>query len=389
MSQITLLAQVVQLLPRDSFKKLVKSHGSDKHSKGINSWDHLISMVFCHLTGAQSLRDIAHGLRSTLGNRSHLGLGHVPSKSSLSYINSHRNWRLFKDFYFELFEHLQSQGLPRRSSLKNIRRKLYLLDASVVPLCLSLFDWAQYRSKKGGIKLHTVLDYDGLLPVFCDLTDAKTHEVTVAREQIYPRGSVLVFDRGYTDFSWWSVLDSSGVFFITRAKDNLDYRVIKSHSIPYKDQGVILADYSVYIASQAAKNAALPHLRLIRYYDRKEQREFEFLTNQTSWTASDVAQAYKERWHIEVFFKFLKQHLKIKSFVGTTPNAVLIQVWTALICFLLLKYLQAKAQYPWAMSNLSNFLRIASFAKIPLFQWLNNPIEVEKPPPKGQIKLEL
>jgi len=238
MHQITLLAQVVQLLPRDSFKKLVRKYDSDKHSKGISSWDHLVSMVFGHLTGAQSLRDITHGLRSTLGNRSHLGLGHVPSKSSLSYINAKRPWELFKDCYFELYHHLQQDTLPQRTSLKHIRRKLYLLDATVIPLCLSLFDWAQYRTKKGGVKLHTVLDYDGFLPLFCDLTAAKTHEVTVARAQAYPRGSVLVFDRGYTDFSWWKDLDSTGVFFVTRAKDNLDYHIVKSREIPPQDWGI-------------------------------------------------------------------------------------------------------------------------------------------------------
>ena len=169
MHQITLLAQVIQLLPRDSFKKLVRKQDADKHSKGISSWDHLVSMVFCQFSWAKSLRDITDGLRSTLGNRSHLGFGRVPSKSSLSYINSKRPWQLFRDYYFEHYNHLQNEGMPMRKSLKHIRRKLFLIDASVVPLCLSLFDWAQYRTKKGGVKLHAVLDYDGMLPVFCDL----------------------------------------------------------------------------------------------------------------------------------------------------------------------------------------------------------------------------
>ncbi len=217
------------------------------------------------------------------------------------------------------------------------------------------------------MKLHTVLDYDGFLPLFCDLTAAKTHEVTVARAQAYPRGSVLVFDRGYTDFSWWKDLDSTGVFFVTRAKDNLDERIVKSREIRPQDRGVILGDHTVEIGSVAAKRANLPPLRLVRFYDQKEDRSFSFITNQKSWTAQNVAHAYQQRWHIEVFFKFLKQHLNIKSFVGTSPNAVLIQIWTSLICFLLLKYLQAKAKYNWHMSNLSNFLKIASLAKIPLF----------------------
>lgn len=389
MSQITILAQVFQLLPRDSFKKLVRKHNSDKHSKGISSWDHLVSMLFCQLTGSQSLRDITTGLLSTLGNKSHLGLGHVPRKSSLSYINAHRDWHLFQDMYFEVLDHLQGLGVPKREKLKNIKRKIFLMDASVVPLCLNLFDWAQYRSKKGGIKLRAVLDYDGLLPVFCAMTDAKTHEVTVARVHKYHRGSVLVFDRGYSDFSWWNDLDSSGVFFITRAKTNLDWRIIHEREIPHRNRDCVLGDYEVEIGSRAAKASGLIKLRYIRFYDKDQGRELDFITNQMFWTASDVALAYKERWRIEVFFKFLKQHLRVKSFVGTSVNAVMIQIWTAMIAFALLKYLQAKAAYKWNMSNLSNFLRMASFAKIHLFDWLDHPVEVEKPPPKGQIQLAL
>lgn len=221
MAQVTVLSQVLQLLPRDSFNRVVKKRQSNKHSKGISTWDHLVSMLYSHIADAQSVRDISNGLRSTLGDRNHLGVGRVPCKSSLSYLNKHHGWQVFRDYYFELYDQLRVQGLPRRAHLKNIRRNILLMNASVIPLCLSLYDWAQYRSKKGGIKLHAVLDYDGLLPVFCDLTDAKTHEVTVAREQVYPKGSVLVFDRGYTDFSWWNVLDSTGVFFYHKGEKQL------------------------------------------------------------------------------------------------------------------------------------------------------------------------
>lgn len=388
MSQITLLAQVIKLLPRDTFKKLVAKHKADKHNKGIDSWDHLVSMLYCHLAGASSLRDISNGLRSTLGNRSHMGLGSVPSKSSLSYINQKRPWQLFSDYYFTLFDALRADGLPKRHGLRNIKRKVLLLDASVISVCLNLFNWAHYRAQKGGLKVHTVLDYDGLLPTFCALTDGKTHEIKVARSLFYPKGSVLVFDRGYTDFSWWHDLDSRGIFFITRTKTNLDYRIRAENAIPHPMRHCIKGDYMVDIQSPAARRAGFTTARLIRYFDPTEQREFTFITNQTIWTAADIATAYKERWHIEVFFKFLKQHLHIKSFVGTSHNAVMIQLWTALICFLLLKYLQHKATYKWCMSNLSNFLRLASFAKINLFQWLNYPFEIEKKPPKGQLKLK-
>lgn len=388
MSQITLLGQVLQLLPRDPFKKLVKHYQTDKHNKGISSWDHMVSMIFCHIAGADSVRDISNGLRSITGNRIHLGMEAVPSKSSISYINKHRNWELFRDYYFEVLEHLKVKGMPSRSALLNIKRKIFLMDASIIPLCLNLFDWAAYRKRKGGIKLHTILDYDGLLPVFCHLTDAKTHEVTVAREQTYPKGSVLVFDRGYYDFEWFNELDSSRVFFITRTKSNLDYRIVKEREIRYKDKDVVLGDYVINIQNPKARKAGLGQLRLVRFFDSEQQREFEFLTNNFVWTASDIALAYKERWQIEVFFKFIKQNLKIKSFVGTSPNAVMIQIWSALICFILLRYLKARAAYKWHLSNLVTFIRLAAFVKIDLFKWLDEPFEKPKPPPNnGQTQL--
>lgn len=388
MSQITLLGQVIQLLPRNSFKKLVRHHQTDKHNKGISSWDHGVAMIFCHLAGADSVRDISNGLRSITGNRIHLGMEAVPSKSSVSYINKHRNWELFRDYYFAVLDHLQVKGMPGRSALRNIKRKIFLMDASVIPLCLNLFDWAAYRKRKGGLKLHTILDYDGLLPVFCHVTDAKTHEVTVARQHTYPKGSVLVFDRGYYDFEWFNELDSSKVFFITRTKSNLDYRIAEEREIRHKDKEVVLGDYVADIHNPKAREAGLGQLRLIRYYDAEQQREFEFLTNNFVWTATDIALAYKGRWQIEVFFKFIKQNLKIKSFIGTSPNAVMIQIWSALTCFILLRYLKAKAAYKWHLSNLVTFIRLAAFVKIDLFEWLNEPFEKAKPPPDdGQTQL--
>lgn len=389
MSQVTLLSQVVSLLPRHLFDRVVKKHQSDKHTKGITSWDHFISLLYCHIAKADSLRDISNGLRSTLGNRSHLGLKHVPSKSSLSYINKHRSWEVFRDFYFLLYDHFKLEGLPERDRLKNITRKLYLIDASVVPLCLSVFDWAAYRTRKGGIKLHAMLDYDGLLPVFCHMTDAKTHELMVAKEQVYPKGSVLVFDRAYIDFAWWKKLDSCGCFFVTRAKKNLDYRILAERSIKPKEKDCVIADYLIQIQSPIAMKADLGKLRLIRYYDPANDKEYEFLTNQMIWTASDVALAYKQRWEIEVFFKYIKQNVQIKSFIGTSPNAVLSQIWVGLISFLLAKHLKFKAQFKWSMANLINFLRLGTFSKVKLFDWLNYPFEVETPPPKGQLRLDL
>ena len=199
---------------------------------------------------------------------------------------------------------------------------------------------------------------------------------------------MLVFDRGYYDFEWFNELDSSRVFFITRTKSNLDYRIVKERDIRYIDKDVVLGDYVVSIHNPKARKAGLGQLRLVRYYDFEQQREFEFLTNNFIWTATDIALAYKERWQIEVFFKFIKQNLKIKSFIGTSPNAVMIQIWSALICFILLRYLKARAAYKWHLSNLVTFIRLAAFVKIDLFKWLDEPFEKTKPPPdNGQTQL--
>ena len=374
MVKVSLFSQMLNLIPRDKFDRLVSKHSSDKYQKGINSWTHLVAMLFCHIGGAASVRDISNGLTSTTGNLSHLGVDRVPCKSSLSYINKSRTAELFKAVYSMLFEHLGSSHKFARSGLSRLKRKVFLVDGGIIPLCLKVFNWASYRSQKGAVKLHTVLDYDGLLPVFVKLTDAKTHEITVAREMSFPKGSVVVADRGYLDFSWLKVLDSSGCFFVTRAKSNMAYEV-KEH---YDVKEEVLEDEDVYLTAYVSKKEYSSLLRRIRYLDSTTGKEYVFLTNNRHWDAQTVADIYKERWAIEVFFKQIKSHMKIKSFVGTSENAVLIQIWTAMIAILLFKYLKEKAQYEWHLSNLTvrraiTFIRLNLFVKIGLMQWLNSP----------------
>ena len=181
MINVNLFSQLLTLIPREKFDRLVKKHNSNKHSKGINSWTHFVSMIFCQVGGASSVRDISNGLMSTTGNIVHLGVTRVPCKSSLSYINAHRNHELFKDVYFSLLEHLQATNTFARKGLLRLKRKIFLLDASIIPLCLEMYDWANYRSTKGAVKLHAVLDYDGLMPVFAQITDGSAQEITLAR----------------------------------------------------------------------------------------------------------------------------------------------------------------------------------------------------------------
>lgn len=369
MIKVSLFSQMLAHFPREKFDGLVKKYQSDKHSKGIKSWTHLVSMLFCQIAGASSVRDISHGLRSITGNMYHLGISRVPCKSSLSYINQHRGYEVFKDYYFVLLDHLMSRHSFARNSLKRLKRKIYLMDASIIPLCLEMFDWANYRSTKGAVKLHTVLDYDGLLPVFALLTDGKTAEINVARQVGFTKGSVIVVDRGYLDVKWLSNLDSSGCFYVTREKSNMVFDVIDSYQV----EGNVLSDEDIILTGATSKKDYPKKLRRIKFLDSISGKEYVFLTNNFTWKDQTVADIYKERWHIEVFFRQIKQNLKIKSFVGTSENAVQIQIWTALMAILLLKFLKDKAQYDWNLSNLITFVRLNLFVKINLDKWLNFP----------------
>jgi hypothetical protein len=390
MTNINLFSQILQQLPKSGFRSLVDKHKSEKYIKGINSWTHLVCMLFCHFGQANSVRDIVGGMKSVTGNLNHLGVERVPCKSSLSYMNKQRNCELFKDYYFKVLDHIEQKFSPMRKELAKLRRKLYILDATILPLCLNMFEWARYRSAKGAAKIHLVLDYDGCLPVFANITDGKTHEVNIARTLEFPEGSILTFDRAFIDYKWLNVLDSNDHYFVTRAKTNMAFEVLKQHIDPDKPQQNILADNDIRLTGKDAKDDYPKKLRYIRYLDSKTGKEYIFLTNNHQWKAQTVADIYKQRWQIEVFFKHLKQQLCIKSFIGTSQNAVTIQVWTALITILLLKYLQKMATYNWNLSNLVSFIRLNLFVKTDLWEWIHSPFyDAKDPPPDPQLKLSL
>ncbi len=388
MINLNVFSQILSLIDRELFKDLVAKHKSDKHQKGINSWTHLVSMLFCHFSSADSVRDISNGLRSTTGNLNHLGVVRAPSKSNISYINTHRTHELFKDLYYSVLDRLWQKDTHFRKDLGQLKRKVYLMDASIIPLCLSVFDWAKFRSTKGAVKLHTVLDYDGCLPVFMQITDGKVHESQRAGSYSFSKGSVVVVDRGYVDYSWLGDLDSRGCYFVTRSKVNMKYKVIKSYQSEALMEKGILKDELIELSGAACNKYNGKPLRLIHFWDSTTGNEYHFLTNNTKWKASLVANIYKQRWHIEVFFKHLKQRLKVSTFIGTSENAVMIQIWTSLIGILLLKYLQKKAKYDWNLSNLVAFIRMNIFVKINIWQWIDDPFL--RPPikgKKGQLKI--
>jgi hypothetical protein len=373
MSNITLFSQIILKLSRPKFSKLVEEKQSDKHSKGYSSWNHLAAMLFCQFAKGQSVRDISNGLRSATGNLNHLGVNKAPSKSSISYQNKNRNWTLFREYYYHLLGSLGQQANFRQVKFR-IKSKIFLLDATTITLCLSLFDWARYKTAKGAVKMHALLDYDGNLPAYVNITDGKTADNKGAYDIPLLKGSVIVADRFYNDFSLLNVWDSKGVWFVVRHKENIQYTVIEENELPDKQQH-ILKDEIIELKNAGSKARYPKQLRRVAIWDEVNQQVIEVITNQMAWAANTIAELYKSRWQIEIFFREVKQLLHIKSFIGTTENAVMIQIWTALITILILKALKAMAKYDWHLSNLVAFIRLNLFVKIDLQTWLDKPFE--------------
>lgn len=370
--KITLFAQIFQKFNKKSFDKLVEKNQSNKHSKGNDAWTHFVTMVFCQFSKSNSLNEVCNGMRSATGDLNHLGLTKAMKKSSLAYNNQHRSWEVFRDMYFELYDHF-APGLQKARKILP-KRKIYLLDSTVINLCLEVFDWAHFRKKKGAIKLHTVLDFDGCLPVFVDMTNGKVHDVKAAHDIEFPAASIVVADRAYVDFKWMSQLDDSGVFFVIRGKENIKFDLTEREPRPSDQKNTTIdVDWNVFLTLPTTRKKYDKQLRMVQVWDEETEQYLELLTNNFTWTASTIAELYKRRWSIESFFKDIKSNLKIKSFIGTSPNAVMIQIWTALITILLLKVLQKEAKHTWHLSNLVAFVRLNLFVKIDLKLWLDKP----------------
>ncbi|OHX64026.1 IS4 family transposase [Flammeovirga pacifica] len=382
MSKVNLFSQIVSKLDRNSFKKLVTEKKTDKHQKGFTSWTHLVSMLFCQFAKSQSIRDISNGLRSATGNLNHLGIQMSPSKSTISYQNKNRDWTLFREYYYKLLTQLGQQAGFKQTKFR-IKSKIFLLDSSTISLCLNLFDWAKYKTTKGAIKLHTLLDYDGNLPAYVNVSNGKTADNKGAYEIPLLANSVIVADRYYNDFSLLNVWDSKGVFFVIRHKENLQFKTIKELELPENRHQHILKDELIEVTGNQTSTKYPKKLRRVVIWNDENNQTIELITNQMSWTANTISELYKSRWQVEIFFREIKQLLHIKSFIGTSENAVMIQIWTALITILILKYLKSIGEFEWRLSNLIAFIRLNLFVKIDLKKWLDKPFE---DPPKPRIK---
>ncbi len=338
----------------------------------------MVTMLFCQFAKCQSIRETTNGLLSILGNLNHLGIQRKsPSKSSLSYINATGDWQMFREFFLLLYEDFQRRGYFQRKKFKGINKKIFMLDSTIISVCIKVFDWAKYKKEKGAIKLHTLLDYDGCMPKYVYMTEGKRADVKHANYMHLPTGSVIVADRGYIDFKMLFRWTKEKITFVIKLKDAIKYEQIKEFPLPEGKDEHILKDEKIRLTGTDTKYLYPEFLRRVVVYSETEKADVEIITNNFSWAAQTIAELYKQRWSIETFFKELKQHLKIKSFIGTSENVMWIQIWTALITLLLLKYLKEISKYGWSLSNLIAFLRMNLFVKILLTEWLDNPF---KPP---------
>jgi hypothetical protein len=367
--------QLLQLFPRTEFHGAVHVTKAERHARGFSCWDQFVAMLFAQLGCAHSLREICGGLASCEGTLAHLGAT-VPRRSTLAYANAHRPWALYQTVFYQVLARCREVAGTKPFRFKN---KLLSLDATVIDLCAEMFPWAVFRRAKGAVKLHFTLDHDGYLPTFLVITDGKHHEGPMARAQTWRAGTILVFDKGYTDFGWFAELTAAGIFFVTRLKRKADYTVSERRTPP-QHRGIVCDQIIRFIRFRGPLTRQKYPDPLRRVVARTPEGErLEFLTNHLTLGASTVARIYKDRWQIELFFKALKQNLRVKTFVGTSANALHIQIWTALIALLVLKYLQLKARFGWLLSNLVALLRMNLLVYRDLWAWLDDPFT--SPPP--------
>jgi len=364
----SMFSQILKLIPRTDFQGLVQQTGAEARSKGLSSWSQFVAMLFCQLGRAHSLREIEGGLKSCEGKLVHLGI-EAPARSSLSYANAHRPWELFEQVFYGLYERVAAQVTGKRKF--RFKNKLVSMDSTVIDLCLSLYDWAKFRRTKGAVKLHLVLDHDGYLPCFGVITDGKVPDVTVAHQLAFASGTMVVDDRGYNDYRLFAEWTETEVFFVTRLKANAQFEVVEEHEPPQHRR--ILKDQTIRLTGSGGPEKCPYLLRRIEAVREDTGDILVFLTNHHGLGASTIAAVYKDRWQIELFFKALKQNLKIKTFVGTSANAVKTQIWTALISMLLLRYLQLTARFGWSLANLVALLRMNLFTHRDLMAWLAEP----------------
>jgi len=384
----SIFSQLLRFFPQTEFTRIVRKHKAEKAAKGFTSWSQFVSMLFCQLAGAESLREICTGLACCLGKLRHLGVSVAPNKSTLSYANAHRPAAMFEELFMTTLARFRSLGElgPGKHKFR-FKNKLYSMDATVITLCLTMFPWAKYRTAKGGVKAHVLISHSDYMPSFVHISDAKKADVKAARMLDMKPGSIVAMDRAYNDFALFSKWTGAGVYFVTRLKKDTVYEVVEEREVPQGSD--ILEDRIIRLSGDAGKKCE--HLlRVVTVWDKENDRYIDLLTNHLDFGPTTISAIYKDRWQIELFFKALKQNLKVKTFVGTSENALRIQIWTALIALLLIKWMKHQSRAGWCLSLMASVLRWNLFVYRDLREWLADPTAWNvDPPPITQLSLSI
>lgn len=360
-------AQVVEFLNRSKFNRIVAKYSGDHYVKSYTCWNQLLTLIFGQLGRCPSLRDCVITLQAHCAKLYHLGIGKNVTRSNLAKANEQRDYRIFEDFAYYMIAEARRK---RATKVFDLEGNIYAFDSTTIDLCLSLFEWAHFRRKKGGIKVHTLFDVEAGVPTFAHITEAKVNDVNAMDKIPYEKGSYYVFDRGYNDYSRLYAIHKIGATFIVRAKKNVKYKRL---SWKRRMQHNVLSDSTICFTGYYQQKDYPEPLRLVRYWDEENKREFLFLTNNFDLSALEVAELYHYRWQIELFFKWLKQHLKIKKFWGTTPNAVKIQVYAAMTAYCLVAIAQQELKLEVSTYEMLQKLSVTLTEKAPLRELFAKP----------------
>jgi putative transposase len=353
----TVFSQLLKLIPRHEFETLAKQHHSGRSFRKASRWSQFVTMAMGQLSGRKSLRDIVENVSAQTHRLYHLGSAKL-SRSNLSRINENKPYALYEALFGKLLKRCQGVAPGHQFRFKN---PLYSLDASTIDLCLSVFPWAKFRTTKGAVKLHVGLNHAGYLPEFVTLTEGNKHDVTIGRILNFPKGSIVAIDKAYNDYTWYNHLTGNGIYFVTRLKSNAKYRVIDRREV-LQNKGLTSDQTIEFTGLQTAKKCPV-QLRRIGYRDPDTGKHYVFLTNHFKLAARTIADIYKARWQVELFFKWINQNLKIKSFVGTSKNAVMTQIWIALCMYLLLAFIKFQSKLTKSMQQILRLLQLNLFEK--------------------------
>lgn len=351
----TILTQLLQFVPRHQFQACVDRHRGDHRVRSLTCWGQFVALLGGQLARRASLRDIVQTFAAQSTAMYHAGLKAI-RRSTLADANAHRPHEIYRDLFFKLLGRVQGQAPKYKLRLS---MKLYALDSTFIELCLSVFPWARFRQTKGAVKLHTLLDLNGSLPAFVDITDGKTHDVTAARRMSLPQGSMVTMDRAYIDYQWLKTLTTKGIRFVTRMKSNAAYRVVERRKVD-RHTG-LHSDQTIHLTGPTTQKKYDEALRRVSFRDPETGKFLVFLTNDFDLPAETIAAIYKARWEIELFFKTIKQNLKIKTFLGTSKNAVMTQIWIALIAYLMTAYYQFCSKANFSFQQIHRLFEINLF----------------------------